>query len=91
MTPEQVEAELVLFAEWHKKEYPQSRLGEPRTWDRDTSFVSDGWDARAEIAHAREAELVAENATLRERVRELERENRKLNGEGMDPLDYWSA
>lgn len=66
MTPEQLEAERV---EFHKRfPLPESGL-----------FIElhirgrqqDSWYARAESAHAREAELIAEIERLRERVREF--------------------
>jgi hypothetical protein len=74
MTPEEVEAERERFDLWH-----QGRYG--WTWDGDIApdmgederararWLS--WLARAEIAHAEKAELVAENVKLRERAREL--------------------
>ena len=63
MTPEQEADEFVLFQGFTRKKWNAAHGPLSMDWS--------SWLARAEIAHAERAELVAERDRLRERVREL--------------------
>ncbi len=75
MTPEQIEAERKRFEATfkHLMDFSRGDDGEYRSNPTHAGFA--GWQIRAEIAIAERAELLAENERLRERVKELSRDN----------------
>lgn len=69
MTRDEIAAERERFEDlFHSRhQYEQFDANGMTRWDH----AKDGWNARAEIARAEQAELRAENERLRERVKEL--------------------